>query len=39
MLCENRVCAVLLPQNFDEEKAVDKKLTAMAESKLNRRAA
>ena len=24
MLCENRVCAVLLPQNFDEEKAVDK---------------
>jgi ferritin-like metal-binding protein YciE len=32
-------CAALLQQNLDEEKATDKKLTAMAESKLNRRAA
>jgi len=32
-------CAGLLQQNLDEEKAVDKKLTAMAESKVNRRAA
>ena len=32
-------CAALLQQNLDEEKAADKKLTAMAESKLNRRAA
>jgi ferritin-like metal-binding protein YciE len=32
-------CAALLQQNLDEEKAVDKKLTAMAESKVNRRAA
>jgi ferritin-like metal-binding protein YciE len=32
-------CATLLQQNLDEEKAADKKLTAMAESKLNRRAA
>ena len=32
-------CAALLQQNLDEEKVADKKLTAMAESKLNRRAA
>ncbi|MBX9759588.1 MAG: ferritin-like domain-containing protein [Beijerinckiaceae bacterium] len=32
-------CATLLQQNLDEEKATDKKLTAMAESKLNRKAA
>jgi ferritin-like metal-binding protein YciE len=32
-------CAALLQQSLDEEKAVDKKLTAMAESKVNRRAA
>jgi len=32
-------CATLLQQNLDEEKAADKKLTAMAESKVNRRAA
>lgn len=32
-------CAALLQQNLDEEKATDKKLTAMAESKLNRKAA
>ena len=32
-------CAALLQQTLDEEKAVDKKLTAMAESKMNRRAA
>jgi ferritin-like metal-binding protein YciE len=32
-------CAALLQQNLDEEKAADKKLTAMAESGLNRRAA
>jgi ferritin-like metal-binding protein YciE len=32
-------CAALLQQNLEEEKAADKKLTAMAESKLNRRAA
>jgi ferritin-like metal-binding protein YciE len=32
-------CANLLQQNLDEEKATDKKLTAMAESKVNRRAA
>jgi ferritin-like metal-binding protein YciE len=32
-------CAALLQQNLDEEKAADKKLTAMAESKINRRAA
>ena len=32
-------CAALLQQNLDEEKAADKKLTAMAESRLNRRAA
>ena len=32
-------CATLLQQNLDEEKAADKKLTAMAESKVNRKAA
>ena len=32
-------CAALLQQNLDEEKAADKKLTVMAESRLNRRAA
>jgi ferritin-like metal-binding protein YciE len=32
-------CATLLQQNLDEEKAADKKLTAIAESKVNRRAA
>ena len=32
-------CAALLQQNLDEEKAADKKLTAMAESNVNRRAA
>ena len=32
-------CASLLEQNLDEEKATDRKLTAMAESKINRRAA
>ena len=32
-------CAALLQQNLDEEKATDKKLTAMAESAVNRRAA
>jgi ferritin-like metal-binding protein YciE len=32
-------CANLLQQNLEEEKATDKKLTAMAESRLNRRAA
>ena len=32
-------CATLLQQNLDEEKAADKKLTAMAESKINRKAA
>jgi ferritin-like metal-binding protein YciE len=32
-------CAALLEQNLEEEKAADKKLTAMAESKVNRRAA
>jgi ferritin-like metal-binding protein YciE len=31
--------AALLQQNLEEEKAADKKLTAMAESKVNRRAA
>src|SRR5262249_47372343 len=31
--------APLLQQNLDEEKATDKKLTAMAESNINRRAA
>jgi ferritin-like metal-binding protein YciE len=32
-------CARVLQQNLDEEKATDKKLTAMAESKVNRKAA
>jgi len=32
-------CAELLQQNLDEEKAADKKLTALAESGINRRAA
>jgi len=32
-------CAQLLQQNLDEEKAIDKKLTAMAESRVNRKAA
>lgn len=32
-------CANLLKQNLKEEEATDKKLTAMAESKVNRRAA
>jgi ferritin-like metal-binding protein YciE len=32
-------CASVLQQNLDEEKATDKKLTALAESKVNRRAA
>ena len=32
-------CATLLQQNLDEEKAADKKLTAIAESKVNRVAA
>jgi ferritin-like metal-binding protein YciE len=32
-------CVALLQQNLDEEKATDKKLTSIAESKVNRRAA
>jgi ferritin-like metal-binding protein YciE len=32
-------CAALLQQNLDEEKATDQKLTAMAESRINRQAA
>ena len=32
-------CANLLKQNLEEEKAADKKLTTLAESKVNRRAA
>jgi len=32
-------CAALLQQNLDEEKAADKKLTQIAESKVNRMAA
>jgi ferritin-like metal-binding protein YciE len=32
-------CAALLQQSLDEEKATDKKLTAMAESRINRKAA
>jgi ferritin-like metal-binding protein YciE len=32
-------CAQVLQQNLDEEKATDKKLTAMAESNINRKAA
>jgi ferritin-like metal-binding protein YciE len=31
-------CAALLQQNLDEEKGADKKLTSLAESKLNQRA-
>jgi ferritin-like metal-binding protein YciE len=32
-------CASVLQKNLDEEKAADKKLTAMAESNINRKAA
>jgi ferritin-like metal-binding protein YciE len=32
-------CASILAQNLEEEKATDKKLTAMAEAKVNRKAA
>jgi ferritin-like metal-binding protein YciE len=32
-------CAALLQQNLDEEKATDKKLTALAETNVNRKAA
>ena len=32
-------CASVLQKNLDEEKAADKKLTALAESKINRKAA
>jgi ferritin-like metal-binding protein YciE len=32
-------CAALLQQTLDEEKATDKKLTAMAEGQVNRKAA
>lgn len=32
-------CASVLQKNLDEERAADKKLTAMAESKINRKAA
>ena len=32
-------CASVLQQNLEEEKATDKKLTAIAESKVNRKAA
>ena len=32
-------CARVLKQNLDEEKATDQKLTAMAESKINRKVA
>jgi len=32
-------CATLLQQNLDEEKATDKKLTTLAESQVNRKAA
>jgi ferritin-like metal-binding protein YciE len=34
-----RDCVSLLQQNLDEEKATDKKLTAVAESHVNRKAA
>jgi ferritin-like metal-binding protein YciE len=34
-----RDCVTLLQQNLDEEKAADKKLTAMAEAQVNRKAA
>ena len=32
-------CATILQQNLDEERATDRKLTAMADSKINQRAA
>jgi ferritin-like metal-binding protein YciE len=32
-------CVTLLQQTLDEEKATDKKLTAMAEASVNRKAA
>ena len=32
-------CAALLQQNLDEEKATDRKLTSIAESRVNRMAA
>ena len=32
-------CAAVLKQNLDEEKATDKKLTVLAESKINLQAA
>ena len=32
-------CASVLAQNLEEEKATDKKLTAMAEAKVNKKAA
>ena len=32
-------CASMLQKNLDEEKAADKKLTAMAEASINRKAA
>jgi ferritin-like metal-binding protein YciE len=32
-------CAALLQENLDEEKAADKKLTSLAESRVNRAAA
>ena len=32
-------CATLLQETLEEEKAADKKLTAVAETKVNRRAA
>ena len=32
-------CAQLLQQNLEEEKATDQKLTALAESRVNRKAA
>jgi len=32
-------CARVLQQNLEEEKAADKKLTAIAESKVNKKAA
>jgi ferritin-like metal-binding protein YciE len=35
----HRDCVTLLQQTLDEEKATDKKLTAMAESQVNRKAA
>jgi ferritin-like metal-binding protein YciE len=34
-----RDCVTLLQQTLDEEKATDKKLTEMAESQVNRKAA